>query len=111
MNTKLLLSLLAVTASANYAAEPIYLKKDQPYILELKLNPVTGKIWNLAGLDKENVVKIEQLPSQFYDPLCLGVQGWRVTANRLGSTRATFNYKRPWESHSTKTKIFDFIVE
>ena len=113
MNTKLLLSLLTLTASATYAAEPIYLKKDAPYILELESNPTTGYMWELTSLGKENKVQVEELPYKPNTGLIgsAGTQSWKITPNGNGLTRAIFEYKQSWESHSIKTRIIDFIVE
>lgn len=115
MKYTLLLSSLALVASAAQAIpnpiETIRIKQGDTRIIELKLNPAIGNIWNLRSLGKENVVKIEELSSHFYDPFCLGLQAWKVTAKFRGNTQATFEQKDARDLKSVKTKTFNFIVE
>lgn len=114
MKYNLLFASIVLIASASYAAETIYIKKGQPFILELESNPTTGSMWELTSLGKENRVKVEEQPYKPHNTGLIGsggIQSWKVTPLGKGLTRAVFDYKRSWESTSIKTEIFDFIVE
>ena len=114
MKYNLLFTSLALIASANYATETINLKRGKSYLIKLESNPTTGYMWELTGLEHVNNVQIEELHFKAPNPHLIGsggVQSWNITGYCKGSTRLTFEYKQPWESHSEKTEVFDFVIE
>ena len=98
--------LFASCASTSFKAE----KKT----IELKGNPTTGYTW-LYEIEDESVISIEE------DVKYLGAKGlvgapslftYTVTARKAGSTKITFEYKRPWETQpALETKVYEVSVD
>ena len=98
--------LFASCASTSFKAE----KKT----IELKGNPTTGYTW-LYEIEDESVISIEE------DVKYLGAKGlvgatslftYIVTARKAGSTKITFEYKRPWETQpALETKVYEVSVD
>lgn len=100
------LALFASCASTDFKAE----KKT----IELKGNPTTGYTW-LYQIEDESVISIEE------DVKYLGAKGmvgapslftYTVTARKAGTTKITFEYKRPWETQpALETKVYEVSVD
>ncbi len=100
------LALFASCASTDFKAE----KKT----IELKGNPTTGYTW-LYQIEDESVISIEE------EVKYLGAKGmvgapslftYTVTARKVGITKITFEYKRPWETQpALETKVYEVSVD
>ncbi len=100
------ISFFSSCASAGFKAE----KK----AIELKGNPTTGYSW-IYEIEDESVISIEE------DVKYLGAKGmvgapslftYTVTARKAGTTKITFEYKRPWEVQpALETKVYAVSVD
>ena len=100
------IALFVSCASTDFKAE----KKT----IELKGNPTTGYSW-FYEIEDDSVISIEE------DVKYLGVKGmvgapslftYTVTARESGSTKITFEYKRPWENQpALETKVYEVSVD
>lgn len=77
-------------------------------------------MWEFTAPGNEETVKIEEIRpiKNCWDPRTWkkqvgvgGIQSWKISGINPGYASIAFDYKRPWESKSVKTKTFDFIVE
>ena len=88
--------------------------KAEKKTIELKGNPTTGYSW-FYEIEDESVISIEE------DVKYLGAEGmvgapslftYTVTARKSGSTKITFEYKRPWETQpALETKVYEISVD
>ena len=88
--------------------------KAEKKTIELKGNPTTGYSW-FYEIEDDSVISIEE------DVKYLGAKGmvgapslftYTVTARKSGSTKITFEYKRPWETQpALETKVYEVSVD
>ncbi len=101
-----LIVLFASCASTDFKAEK--------NTIELKGNPTTGYSW-FYQIEDDSVISIEE------DVKYLGAKGmvgapslfiYTVTARKAGTTKITFEYKRPWETQpALETKVYEVSVD
>lgn len=100
------IALFASCASTDFKAEK--------NTIELKGNPTTGYSW-FYEIEDDSVISIEE------DVKYLGAKGmvgapslfaYTVTARKVGTTKITFEYKRPWETQpALETKVYEVSVD
>ena len=111
--TILLFSLCSFVISFFYSCASTGFSAEKNTI-ELKGNPTTGYSW-FYEIEDESVISIEEDVKYLGDKGMVGAPSlftYTVTARKSGSTKITFEYKRPWEVQpALETKIYEVSVD
>jgi len=102
-----------VIIDESYNGKKIEVFSNSRVVLRLPENPSTGYRWVFKPIN-DNIINLKK---DFYQPsteMVLGAWGTRIfdfMAQSPGTVQLSLNYKRPWESENTKTKIFIITVQ
>ncbi len=113
-NSRILVSIIISFVIALFASCTSTDFKAERKTIELKGNPTTGYSW-FYEIEDDSVISIEE------DVKYLGAKGmvgapslftYTVIARKSGSTKITFEYKRPWETQpALETKVYEVSVD
>ena len=113
-NSRILVSIIISFVIALFVSCTSSGFKPENKTIELKGNPTTGYSW-FYEIEDDSVISIEE------DVKYLGAKGmvgapslftYTVTARKAGTTKITFEYKRPWETQpALETKVYEVSVD